>query len=472
MFEQLKRLAKSIEEYADRRGYHREWAWRRSVLNNNDWWSKLTVKEYMRMLGKNMRIGPMLGRDSVKNRMTNGDGMSYAEFSYPLIQGWDWWHMFQSGTQIQIGGADQFGNILAGAEAVKTIMQEDVPFMERHRTNLKGSTSTGDPMGFTVPLLTTSAGEKFGKSAGNAIWIDQQLTSSFDLYQFFLRSADADVEKYLKLFTFLPIQEIQQIMKKHGEDESQRTAQHTLAYEFVELVHGKQAADSARAQHTAAFSKTMSIQDLRSQVNTQTEALPFGSRSLDINPSINKYAQPLTRESSFELNIKLPSSLVMGQPLSRVIWSAGLTNSKSEGQRLINSGGVYIGGVMGGEEGTRATDSIAYVPAKDASWNNYKHLIVDGNILCLRTGKWKKKFITIIPDEEFKSLGLTCPGWEVDAKDPEERADRIGEQKYRRLGEEERLEKLQRESSRNSARSTGFGTVTGARLPQNAAARR
>lgn len=114
--------------------------------------------------------------------------MSFAEFSYPLVQAWDWWHLFQKGTQIQIGGADQFGNILAGAEAVKQIAKESHEFQQAQRQaemidEQHGIRVTNDPMGFTVPLLTTASGEKFGKSAGNAVWLDPEMTSTFELYQ-------------------------------------------------------------------------------------------------------------------------------------------------------------------------------------------------------------------------------------------------------------------------------------------------
>ncbi len=125
---------------------------------------------------------------SVKNRLDKGDGMSFAEFSYPLVQAWDWWHLFQSGCQVQIGGSDQFGNILAGAEIVKQIAKDDHPYQvalgqtkqleAQRRLNLPS-----DPMGFTVPLLTTSSGEKFGKSAGNAVWLNSVMTSVYELYQ-------------------------------------------------------------------------------------------------------------------------------------------------------------------------------------------------------------------------------------------------------------------------------------------------
>jgi tyrosyl-tRNA synthetase len=124
----------------------------------------------------------------VKNRLEKGDGMSFAEFSYPLVQAWDWWHLFQSGCQVQIGGADQFGNILAGAEAVKQIAKDSHEYQVALRQTevldaKRRIKVTSDPMGFTVPLLTTSSGEKFGKSAGNAVWLDPELTSVYDLYQ-------------------------------------------------------------------------------------------------------------------------------------------------------------------------------------------------------------------------------------------------------------------------------------------------
>lgn len=131
----------------------------------------------------------MLGRDTVKNRMEKGEGMSLAEFCYPLIQGWDWWELYQKGVQVQIGGADQFGNILAGAEAVKAIAKHDHFFRERLEKEQQVKKQpdqiavTEDPLGFTVPLLTTASGEKFGKSAGNAVWLDKDMTSIFDLYQ-------------------------------------------------------------------------------------------------------------------------------------------------------------------------------------------------------------------------------------------------------------------------------------------------
>ena len=189
MHMQLKRFGASMEKYAERRGYEKEWAWRRSLVNNSTWQDKAPMTNFLRMMGAGVRVGPMLGRDSVKNRLEKGDGMSFAEFAYPLVQAWDWWELFQKGVQVQIGGADQFGNILQGADAVKFVADHDTAHLQRLeqeekiRANVGGAVVTDDPMGWTVPLLTTASGEKFGKSAGNAVWLNSDMTSCFDLYQ-------------------------------------------------------------------------------------------------------------------------------------------------------------------------------------------------------------------------------------------------------------------------------------------------
>jgi tyrosyl-tRNA synthetase len=189
MHMQLKRFGASIEKYAERRGYQKEWAWRRSLVNNRDWYVKTTLVDFLRTMGSLIRLGPLLGRDTVKNRQEKGDGMSFAEFTYPLMQAWDWWQLFQKGVQVQIGGADQFGNILQGAEAVKHVAKYDTELTqnleeeEKVRAKQGGVVISDDPMGWTVPLLTAANGEKFGKSAGNAVWLDKDMTSTFHLYQ-------------------------------------------------------------------------------------------------------------------------------------------------------------------------------------------------------------------------------------------------------------------------------------------------
>ncbi|KIX98530.1 uncharacterized protein Z520_05831 [Fonsecaea multimorphosa CBS 102226] len=413
---QLKKLGASIEKYAERKGYMREWAWRRSLENNNAWWSKTTAKEFLSILGRHIRIGPMLGRDTVKNRLEKGDGMSFAEFSYPLVQAWDWWHLFQSGCQLQIGGADQFGNILAGAEAVKQIAKDTHEYQVRLRQTQmldrsRGIDLSSDPMGFTVPLLTTASGEKFGKSAGNAVWLDPEMTSVFDLYQFFLRSSDSDVEKYLKLLTFLPLPEISEVMREHEKDQSKRVAQHKLAKEFVELIYGLDAAEKAESEHRQLFNKSISLGDMKASLaKTKTTDTHSPEMPLFAHPSLNKHAQPLRREDNVSTHIKLPRSVITQKPMSNILWSAGMVTSKTEGQRLINAGGAYVGGTS--DARNEMDDSVNFTPVKSSDWKEVQKWIIDDNLLILRTGKWRIKIINIVPDEEYAELGLTCPGWE------------------------------------------------------------
>ena len=192
MHMQLARLGQNIELYARKHGYLSEWAWHRALVNNHSWWQKLNFLDFMKGPASAARVGPLLGRDFVKRRLEKGDGMSISEFIYPLMQGYDWYKLYQTGTQIQIGGADQFGNILEGASMVKKLNQmpgldqipvQRPPEARSWERKFFGKELSADAFGFTVPLMTTSTGEKFGKSAGNAVWLDPDMTSSFDLYQ-------------------------------------------------------------------------------------------------------------------------------------------------------------------------------------------------------------------------------------------------------------------------------------------------
>lgn len=347
--------------------------------------------------------------------------MSFAEFTYPLMQAYDWWRLFQLGVQVQIGGADQFGNILAGAESVKSVSRQNPPNGDES-TRPIGSGPTGEglsnsdiaiPYGFTVPLLTTSSGEKVGKSAGNAIWLDQDMTSLFDLYQvgsvrspipgtrltktqYFLRSSDSDVERYLKLFTFLPLAKIRRIMAEHIQDPSKRVAQHALAREFVTIVHGAQAAAEAEGQHRMIFKP-------RATTNSNIEVVG------DWNVSLNKYAPQTNVENMGSLNVTLPQSLVVGQPLHKVLWYAGLVSSKGEGHRLVASRGAHIGGKAGKE--STLSDELSWRPIATTLPEETEKYIIDGDMLMLRVGKWKVRIVKIVSDEEYEASGLTCPGW-------------------------------------------------------------
>ncbi|RMZ88211.1 hypothetical protein DV736_g4554, partial [Chaetothyriales sp. CBS 134916] len=465
MHMQLKRFGETMERYAARHGYQREWAWRRALENNSVWHGKRPIAEWMRLMLSGVRVGPMLGRDSVKNRLEKGDGMSLAEFCYPLVQAWDWWELFQKGVQVQIGGADQFGNILQGAEAVKYAASIDHPYQEKLKqekiatdikrqeekkekqegsqslwseTTTSAPTITEDPLGFTVPLLTTSSGEKFGKSTGNAIWLDPDLTPPFELYQFFLRSSDTDVEKYLKLLTFMPMNEIRALMDEHTKDASKRVAQHTLAHEFVDLIHGPQAADTAERQHRSVFNKSTTLGDIRASLCTSTNNASI--ERAPPHPAVNPTSPTQSVHAHSSNSCILPHSLVHGQHLSRILYSAGLVESRSEGGRLITKGGAYIGSTA---DGKKMRDSLSYIPAdmQKARWEVLQGWLIGGEeggdgeeLLILRTGKWRVKIVRIIDDKEFTRKGLTAPGWDqIEGKPLEDDGKRSNEarEKYR-----------------------------------------
>ncbi|KAK5676468.1 tyrosyl-tRNA synthetase [Elasticomyces elasticus] len=380
---QLGRLWKNAKLYGQRHGHAEDALGKRELLNNAAWLDQLNILDFLKTMGNGMRLAAMLGRDTVRNKMEKGDGMSFAEFTYPLLQAWDWWHMYrQHGVQVQIGGSDQYGNIIAGMDAVKFIAQTST-----EAAWLGGNGKMREevmPMGLTVPLLTTASGEKFGKSAGNAVWLDANLTSAFDLYGFLLRSSDDDVERYLKLFTFIPTPEITATIAEHTTDPGKRKAQHLLASEVLELVHGKEVADRTRAEHQASRSPSLAS-------FTNNEQTTSASQEREI----------------------LPMSLVMNTPFSRILYHAGIVASKSEGTRLIAKGGAYVASSSPNNVTSQTdavSDSLKFVQLKDQSPADVAQYITN-NLLIFRIGKWKVRVVEIVEDADFIAHGMDAVGW-------------------------------------------------------------
>ncbi|MCJ1471973.1 tyrosyl-tRNA synthetase [Lambiella insularis] len=409
MHYQLKTLWANMEHHARfQHGYQWEWAWRRELVNNNTWMNKLTILEILKVLGSGTRIGTMLGRDTVRNKMKSGDGMSFAEFTYPLLQAWDWWHMYDTKKiQLQIGGSDQFGNIIAGIDAINHIRKThyDPTVRQEHDDPLM------KPMGFTVPLLTTASGEKFGKSAGNAVWLDKDMTSTFELYQFFVRTADADVARYLRLFTFIPLPEIDGIMSEHEQDRSRRIAQHRLAKEVIQMIYGTKEAAEVETQTKSLFRPVTSLKPVAID---DPNAPP-------LNASMNPDAPHISAQNAPSSNITLPHSLVHNQPIARVLFTAGLVASRSEGHRLASQRGAYIGGRRGADPQMR--DGLDFTPITNWKPEETSNYIIDGQLLILRVGKWKVKVVKIISDEEFDAQGLDAAGWKEWKEGQKEYAD-------------------------------------------------
>ncbi|KAM9854817.1 tyrosine--tRNA ligase, mitochondrial [Aulostomus maculatus] len=230
-----------------------------TVLNNKSWYKDWDVIGFLADAGRHFRMGTMLSRHSVQSRLRSAEGMSLTEFTYQIFQAYDFYHLHQVyGCKIQLGGTDQLGNLMSGHDFVHKVSGEQV-------------------YGLTVPLVTSSVGDKLGKTAGNAVWLSREKTSSFELYQFFLRQPDASVERYLKLFTFLPLAEVQSLMEQQREDPGQRLAHKRLAAEVTKLVHGKEGLESAKRCTKALYQSSIQALEEMSDMELQdlfTEA-PF-----------------------------------------------------------------------------------------------------------------------------------------------------------------------------------------------------
>ena len=266
------------------------------LVNNYDWFKSFTFLDLLRDIGRYFRMGTMLSKDSVKKRMESEDGMSFTEFCYQIMQGYDFYHLYKTyGCTLQLGGSDQWGNITAGTELVRRIEGQEV-------------------FGMTFPLVCDSTGKKFGKSEGNAIFLDARKTSYYDFYQFFLRTMDADVIRYLKIFTFLPLSRIAELEQAVATAPEQREAQQVLAEELTRAVHGE---------------KGLAVAQQATQVL-------FGG-SLD-----GLAAAYLEANFANVPSASLPAAEVLGKPAFEVIAAAGMTTSKGEARRLVQQGGLSI----------------------------------------------------------------------------------------------------------------------------------
>ncbi|KAI9171640.1 Tyrosine--tRNA ligase [Paramyrothecium foliicola] len=386
---QLRQLWHNVSMLRQRYGYEDDWAAKQHLLNNSMWLQNLTIYDFIKRLARHTRIGPMLGRDTVKRKLTDGDGMSLGEFMYPMLQGWDFWHLYSKlGVQMQIGGSDQFGNIIAGIETLKTIREtEEAPHAKTPPAWHQ------EPIGMTVPLLTDSAGVKFGKSAGNAVWLDSFKTTPFELYGYFMRRSDEEIERLLKLYTFMPLRNIQQIMEFHMADPSKRLAQHHLAFEVLSLVHGSQKALEEAQQHALRFGGS----------------LPegFGGTIIKEPTQSSGIFTPNTRP---RIDIQLPRSVMNLSP-AKILWAAGLVNSGSEGQRLVAAQGAYVAGSPGQMRGL-VPGNLTWTPMKMWFPKETSKFLLDDSVLVLRKGKNNVRVIEIVNDEEWQASGQTYPGEE------------------------------------------------------------
>ncbi|KAI1174803.1 tRNA synthetase class I [Nemania sp. FL0916] len=394
---QMKRIWQNVDRQAERHGYQKEWAWSRDIVNNSHWYNTTPFTEVVHRLFTRMRLGPMLTRETVRRKIDEGDGMSLAEFVYPMMQAWDWWAMFSSPRDIgmQIGGSDQYGNIVAGVEAVKLLRDTDIR-PERLPNDLLHT-----PVAFTVPLLTDASGAKFGKTAGNAVWLDPYMTSSFDLYGYFMRRPDAELEKLLKLFTFLPLEKIAEIMEQHNQDPPKRHAHHILAFEVLSLVHSAAEAQATQTQHKQLYAKGSALPLVTPTILPEHEAHP-GSDGSTTSHALR-----------FRPHIKLPESLITGQSVARILYAAGLASSASEAHSLIRHNGAHVGGCPGGLKSgsTLMHDGdLSFTLAKNWFPQDTKNYLIDDKLLILRRGKHFLRIVEMVSDEWWEKSGQQYPG--------------------------------------------------------------
>jgi tyrosyl-tRNA synthetase len=262
-----------------------------AMVDNYDWTSRMSFIDWLRDVGKYFTVNYMVAKESVKSRMQSEQGISYTEFSYMTMQAYDFLHLYDTfGCRLQGGGSDQWGNITAGTDLIRRLRQVQA-------------------YGLTFPLITTASGAKFGKSAGNALWLEADRTPPWDLYQYLVRQDDRDVSRFLRIYTFLPEARLDELDRQTAEHPEQRAAQKALAYEVTAIVHG---ADIARE-----------LQERAQNLYSGGAAALAGSERA--------------------IAAEMPADqLTGGLDILDVMLLSGMVKSKGEGRRLLEGGGVYV----------------------------------------------------------------------------------------------------------------------------------
>ena len=297
------------------------------LVDNYDWMKDYTFLNFLRDIGKYININYMLDKDIIRRRLETG--ITFAEFAYMLLQGYDFLHLFQEKKCImQVAGSDQWGNITTGVDLIRKVLEKTA-------------------YAFTMPLILDPTGKKFGKSEGNALWLDKNKTSPYAIYQYLINSDDSKVLEYLKVFTFLSKEQIEEIYSKQMESPETRIAQKALAWEVVKDIHGKDEADNAVVVSQQLFAgdfKGLSVSDIM----TGLKGVPSFA-----------YAEE--------------------QPLIDVLVNNKIAASKREAREFINGKAVYINGEL----------------ASDESMIVKKESAIEGKVIIIRRGK-KKYFIANI----------------------------------------------------------------------------
>ncbi|MGX5693222.1 tyrosine--tRNA ligase [Dermacoccus abyssi] len=266
------------------------------VVNNLDWTSQISALDFLRDVGKYFRVNAMMKKDAVAARLNSEEGISYTEFSYQILQALDYLHLYREyGCTLQTGGSDQWGNLIAGADLIRSVEGKSVHVL-------------------TSPLLTDASGQKYGKSEGNAIWLDATMTSPYAFYQYFLNVEDSEVIKLLKFMTDRTPEEIAELEKAVAEAPFRREAQRTLAADVTTLVHGEAATAGAVAASEALFGKG----------------------------DVTALDASTLRDAAQELP---GADVAEGTSLTDAVVAVGIADSRNAARRLIGDGGVSLNNV-------------------------------------------------------------------------------------------------------------------------------
>ena len=313
--EWVEKLSKQASRFLDFSGSNKA-----TLVNNLDWTAPLSAIDFLREIGKHFRVGKMLSKEAVSARLNSEHGISYTEFSYQILQGYDFLELFRRhNCTLQLGGSDQWGNLTSGSDLIHKVEGKSVHLM-------------------ATPLITNSDGKKFGKSEGNAVWLDAELTSPYAFYQFWLNVEDADVIDRLKVFTFLSKSDIEALAEQVKSAPHLREAQRALALEVTSLVHSSEAANGAIQASKALFGQA-ELTDLSEQgLLSALSELP---------------------------NVKAAK----GASIAQLLVDTGLEASVSAGRRAIKEGGVYL-------NNEKVVDEAAVFEQ-----------VLPGNVAVLRRGK-------------------------------------------------------------------------------------
>ncbi|WEV41400.1 tyrosine--tRNA ligase [Bifidobacterium sp. ESL0682] len=275
-------------------------------VSNYDWTARMSVIDFLRDVGKNFRMGTMLAKDTVARRLKSDEGISFTEFSYQVLQGNDFLHLYDEyNCTLQLGGSDQWGNLTSGLDLIRKVRGENVNV-------------------FTSPIITDSQGKKFGKSEGNAVWLDPTMLSPYKFYQFWYNQPDGEMLKLLKAFTFLPKDEIERLAHEAEVNPGAREAQKALAWEVTSFVHGEKTTQEAIDAASALFGRGGDLKSIGSDMlESSIEGLKIEN----------------------EEGEKVFAKAVIGERVAQAAVSAGLFKSISEARKTIKSGGVYVNNV-------------------------------------------------------------------------------------------------------------------------------